>query len=35
MEQTYLPGIDTEAVRQMFLAMTGTVKNNEKRSDDQ
>ena len=32
---SHLPGIDTEAVKQMFLAMTGTVKNNEKRPDDQ
>lgn len=32
---SHLPGIDTEAVKQMFLAMTGTVKNNEKGPDDQ
>ena len=32
---SHLPGIDTEAVKQMFLAMTGTVKNNEKGSNDQ
>ena len=32
---SHLPGIDTETVKQMFLAMTGTVKNNEKRPDDQ
>ena len=32
---SHLPGIDTEAVKQMFLAMTGTVKNNEKSPDDQ
>ena len=28
---SHLPGIDTEAVKQMFLAMTGAVQNNEKR----
>ena len=32
---SHLPGIDTEAVKQMFLAMTGTVTSNEKRSNDQ
>ena len=32
---SHLTGIDTEAVKQMFLAMTGTVKNNEKSPDDQ
>ena len=32
---SHLPGVDTEMVKQMFLAMTGTVKNNEKRPDDQ
>ena len=32
---SHLPGIDTEAVKQMFLAMTGTVQNHEKRSDNQ
>jgi len=32
---SHLPGIDTEVVKQMFLAMTGTVKNNEKSPDDQ
>ena len=31
----HLPGVDTDAVKQMFLAMTGTVTNNEKRPDDQ
>lgn len=30
-----LPGVDTETVKQMFLAMTGMLKNNEKDSDDQ
>ena len=32
---SHLPGVDTEMVKQMFLAMTGTVKNNEKSPDDQ
>lgn len=32
---SHLPGIDTEAVKQIFLAMTGTVQNHEKRSDNQ
>ena len=32
---SHLPGIDTEAVKQMFLAMTGTVQNHEKRPDNQ
>ena len=32
---SHLPGVDTEAVKHTFLAMTGTVKNNEKRPDDQ
>lgn len=32
---SHLPGIDTEAVKQMFLAMTGAVQNNEKSLDDQ
>ena len=32
---SHLPGIDTETVKQMFLAMTGTVTNHEKRPDDQ
>ena len=30
-----LPGVDTETVKQMFLTMTGMLKNNEKDSDDQ
>ena len=30
-----LPGVDTEAVKQLFLAMTGTVQNNETDTDDQ
>jgi len=30
-----LPGVDTETVKQMFLAMTGMLINNEKDSDDQ
>lgn len=30
-----LPGVDTETVKQMFLAMIGMLKNNEKDSDDQ
>ena len=30
-----LPGVDTETVKQMFLAMAGMLKNNEKDSDDQ
>ena len=32
---SHLPGIDTEAVKQMFLAMTGTLQNHEKRPDNQ
>lgn len=32
---SHLPGIDTAAVKQMFLAMTGTVQNHEKRPDNQ
>ena len=32
---SHLPGVDTEMVKQMFLAMTGTVTNHEKRPDDQ
>ena len=32
---SHLPGIDTEAVKQMFLAMTGAVQNNVKSLDDQ
>ena len=32
---SHLPGIDTEAVKQMFLAMTGTVQNHEKSPDNQ
>ena len=32
---SHLPGIDTVAVKQMFLAMTGTVQNHEKRPDNQ
>ena len=32
---SHLPGVDTEMVNQMFLAMTGTVTNHEKRPDDQ
>ena len=32
---SHLPGIDTEAVKQMFLAMTGTAQNHEKRPDNQ
>ena len=32
---SHLPGVDTEAVKQMFLAMTGTVVNHEKESGDQ
>ena len=32
---SHLPGIDTEAVKQMFLAMTGAIQNNEKSLDDQ
>ena len=32
---SHLPGIDTEVVKQMFLAMTGTVQNHEKRPDNQ
>ncbi|MDO5401259.1 MAG: helix-turn-helix transcriptional regulator [Eubacteriales bacterium] len=31
----HLPGVDTEAVKQMFLAMTGTVQNNEQDIDGQ
>ena len=31
----HLPGVDTEAVKQMFLAMTGTVQNNEQDTDGQ
>lgn len=30
-----LPGVDTETVKQMFLAMTGMLKKNEKGSDNQ
>lgn len=29
-----LPGVDTEAVRQMFLALTGTIRDSDKRPDD-
>lgn len=32
---SHLPGIDTEAVKQMFLAMTGTVQNYENRPKNQ
>lgn len=32
---SHLPGVDTEAVKQLFLAMTGTVANNEKTFHDQ
>ena len=32
---SHLPGVDTEMVKQMFLAMTGTVTSDEKGSDDQ
>ena len=32
---SHLPGVDTEAVKQLFLAMTGTVTNNEKTFHDQ
>ena len=32
---SHLPGVDTEAVKQMFLSMTGTVINHEKESGDQ
>lgn len=32
---SHLPGVDPEAVKQMFLAITGTVKGNEKKPDDQ
>ena len=32
---SHLPGVDTEMVKQMFLAMAGTVTNHEKRPDDQ
>ena len=32
---SHLPGVDTEAVKQMFLSMTGTVTNHEKESGDQ
>lgn len=31
----HLPVIDTEAVKQMFLAMTGTVQNHENRPENQ
>ena len=30
-----LPGVDTETVKQMFLAMAGMLKNNETKSNDQ
>lgn len=32
---SHLPVIDTEAVKQMFLAMTGTVQNHENRPENQ
>ena len=32
---SHLPGVDTEMVKQMFLAMTGTVADNEKGTNDQ
>lgn len=32
---SHLPGIDTEAIKQMFLAMIGMVQNHEKRPDNQ
>lgn len=32
---SHLTGIDTEAVKQMFLAMTGTVQNHENRLENQ
>ena len=32
---SHLPGVDTELVKQMFLAMAGTVTSNEKGSNDQ
>ena len=32
---SHLPGIDTEVVKQMFLAMTGTVTSHEKEPNDQ
>ncbi len=32
---SHLPGINTEAVKQMFLAMNGTVQNHEKGPDNQ
>lgn len=32
---SHLPGVDTEAVKQLFLVMAGTVTNNEKTTHDQ
>ena len=32
---SHLPGVDTETIKQMFLAMTGAVTNHEKGPDDQ
>lgn len=32
---SHLPGVDTEYVKQLFLAMIGSVTNHEKRPDDQ
>ena len=32
---SHLPGVDTEAAKQLFLSMTGTVTNHEKESSNQ
>ena len=32
---SHLPGVDTELIKKLFLAMTGTVTNNEKEPNDQ
>lgn len=32
---SHLPGVDTEQVKQIFLAMTSTVTNHEQGTDDQ